>query len=75
MATADDALYHGGLDEHLVDDLDVPCDRLVHEGFAVLHLLDYAASVLSGDVDESSLAWVETYLRLARWPRCSAQRC
>ncbi len=69
MATAQSDLHHSGLDVSLVDDLWVPADRLGHEGRALLWLLRWSGSVLSGAPDGAALGWADEYLRRALFDR------
>ena len=62
MATAQNDMHHSGLDPALVDDMWVPFDRLTYEGFALLHLLRWYGTALSGASDQSLMAVCDDYL-------------
>lgn len=54
MIVAQNLMHHSGLDVSLVDDLWVPCDRLLHEGRALLYLLQWIGSSYEGTPDPES---------------------
>lgn len=62
MATTQSTMYHSSLDVSLVDDLWFPSDRLTHEGFALIWLLDWAGSLLEGNQNRYFLEKAEDYL-------------
>lgn len=69
MATMQSAMYHSALDVFLVDDLWFPSDRLTHEGFALIWLLDWAGSLLEGKQNKYFLEKAENYLWLSLFDR------
>jgi len=69
MATTQNDMHHSGLDESLVDDLWFPSYRLTHEGWALIKLLDWFGSQLSGNGSSTDMILAELYLFKALFDR------
>ncbi|MCC6158053.1 MAG: beta-N-acetylglucosaminidase domain-containing protein [Deltaproteobacteria bacterium] len=65
MATLKNDLHHSGLEEALVDDVWIPADRATHEGYGLLHLMNWYASVLAGEPDGTELDLADALLKKA----------
>ena len=69
MVVSQNDLWHSGLDPLLVDDLWFPAQQLIHDGFTILHTLDFVRDRLSGQDGTESQIEAQRYMNLSAFDR------